>query len=310
MTFLSATLAISTSSETELKYSPEVANEVHAKIGPMVESSIHTNSSVQDTEDKKLAVTATGPFQGDGADPSQAELLIPQQFTVDWLAYSVSLNYNRLATSVFSPITHWHWYDPVPHSSLILGAVPSQHLLAKLKQEYQVEDIVNMCAEFKGHLETMRGLGLVQCWIPTRDFHTPSVENIWTGVRFIVKCDTQWQEIEEVKRGRIYIHCKAGRGRSATVVLCWLVYCYKLTTQEAQRILLKARAQARRHKYLSASRGGILLRTSPGTGEQQYARTKGLAGSIMSEPRRHALCMVHLFQISTSSEEALVDRYF
>ncbi|KAF8941986.1 hypothetical protein BGZ47_006974, partial [Haplosporangium gracile] len=106
--------------------------------------------------------TAEPPFDGDGADPSQAPAIIPPRSTFDWLAYTVSLNYNRLATSVFSPITHWHWYDPVPHTSIILGAVPSQHLLHQLQRDHAVQDIVNMCAEFKGHLQTMKELGLVQ----------------------------------------------------------------------------------------------------------------------------------------------------
>ncbi|KAG0220172.1 hypothetical protein BGX33_007121 [Mortierella sp. NVP41] len=178
--------------------------------------------------------TGTGPFEGDGADPAQAAALIPPRSTLDWLAYTVSLNYNRLATSVLSPITRWHWYDPIPHTSIILGAVPSQHFLAQLQRDHAVQDIVNMCAEFKGHLQTMRELGLVQCWLPTQDFHTPSVENIWAGVRFIDKCERHWKTLPEDQRGAIYVHCKAGRGRSATVVLCWLVYCYKLKPIEAQ----------------------------------------------------------------------------
>lgn len=42
------------------------------------------------------SIPGTGPFQGDGADPSQAAILIPQRSTLDWVAYTVSLNYNRV----------------------------------------------------------------------------------------------------------------------------------------------------------------------------------------------------------------------
>ncbi|KAG0290033.1 hypothetical protein BGZ96_006501, partial [Linnemannia gamsii] len=198
-----------------------------------------------------IALTmAEPPFEGDGADPAQAATMIPPRSTFDWLAYTVSLNYNRLATSVFSPITRWQWYNPVPHTRIILGAVPSQHLLAQLARDHAVQDIVNMCAEFKGHLQTMKELGLVQCWLPTKDFNTPSVQSIWAGVRFIDKCERRWSEGPEDSRGAIYVHCKAGRGRSATVVLCWLVYCYRLTVLEAQVILLKARGQVDKNVYL------------------------------------------------------------
>ncbi|KAF9910038.1 hypothetical protein EC991_007369 [Linnemannia zychae] len=203
-----------------------------------------TASSAETTTDAPLV-----PFEGDGADPA---LPVPPRSTLDWLAYTVSLNYNRLATSVFSPITRWHWFDPIPNTRIILGAVPSQHLLIQLQREYAVQDIVNMCAEFKGHLQTMKELGLVQCWLPTRDFSTPSLENIWAGVRFIEKCERGWREEapEHGQAGAVYVHCKAGRGRSATVVLCWLVYFYKLTVLEAQVILLKARGQVDKNVYL------------------------------------------------------------
>ncbi|KAF8918004.1 hypothetical protein BGZ58_004970, partial [Dissophora ornata] len=178
---------------------------VLTELDPLTETTTKSSDGLETDISPAEAVPSGGPFQGDGADPS---VLVPEQSTLDWLAYSVSLNYNRLATSVFSTFTRWHWFDPIPYSSLILGAVPSQQLLVQLQREYRVEDIVNMCAEFQGHLETMKELGLVQCWIPTRDFHTPTLESIWVGVRFISKCEARWQELPEAERGRIYIHCK------------------------------------------------------------------------------------------------------
>lgn len=69
-----------------------------------------------------------------------------------------------------------------------------------------------MCAEFKGHIQTMKELGLVQCWLPTRDFSTPSVESIWAGVRFIEKCEKGWRDDLEEKRGALYVHCKGKSG--------------------------------------------------------------------------------------------------
>ncbi|KAF9438094.1 Phosphatidylglycerophosphatase and protein-tyrosine phosphatase 1 [Entomortierella beljakovae] len=184
------------------------------------------------------------PFQGDGVDPSQADQLIPQRTVLEWVAYSVSLNYNRLATSVLFPVTRWQWHNTIPHTNIILGAVPTQQLLKQLHQERNLQNVVNMCAEFKGHLDTMKDLGITQCWIPTRDFHTPSLENIWIGVRFMSKCQVLSNQQEVSEPTHLYIHCKAGRGRSATVALCWLAFVFKLTIKEAQNILLEARGQA------------------------------------------------------------------
>ena len=41
--------------------------------------------------------------------------------------------------------------------------------------------------------------------------------------------------------GKVYVHCKAGRGRSATVVMGYLMKRYDLTPQEAQQRLVKVR---------------------------------------------------------------------
>ncbi|KAG9322642.1 hypothetical protein KVV02_002371 [Mortierella alpina] len=191
------------------------------------------------------SVSERGALEEDTAGSSHAMTLPPHQSLLDLVAYTVSLNYNRIATSrVLSPLTRWHWYDPIPHTPLILGALPSEHQLVHMQRYDKVQYIINMCAEFPGHSGTMSRLGLIQCWIPTRDFHTPSVDSIWRGVQFIEKFETGCSALPQSERGTIYLHCKAGRGRSATVALCWLVYTYSLTTIEAQRILLRARGQA------------------------------------------------------------------
>jgi atypical dual specificity phosphatase len=44
----------------------------------------------------------------------------------------------------------------------------------------------------------------------------------------------------------VYIHCKAGRARSATVALCWLVKYRNLTIERAQQQLLLARPHVNR----------------------------------------------------------------
>jgi atypical dual specificity phosphatase len=41
--------------------------------------------------------------------------------------------------------------------------------------------------------------------------------------------------------GKVYVHCKAGRARSATVVICWLVKYRGMTLNQAQQHLLRCR---------------------------------------------------------------------
>ncbi|KAG0021271.1 hypothetical protein BGZ80_002740 [Entomortierella chlamydospora] len=208
MTSTVTTPAINTSSEA-----------IGARTEVKPDAGTSQGSDIIEASAPELATTQKDPYQGDGVDPSKAAALIPQRTAIEWIAYSVSLNYNR-------------------------------QLLRQLQREQCLEDVVNLCAEFSGHIETMQELGLVQCWIPTRDFQTPSLESIWTGVRFISKCEARWQGLDESKRGSLYIHCKAGRGRSATVALCWLLFAYKLIPEQAQLVLLKARAQVDKDIYL------------------------------------------------------------
>jgi atypical dual specificity phosphatase len=49
------------------------------------------------------------------------------------------------------------------------------------------------------------------------------------------------------KGGKVYVHCKAGRGRSATVVLCWLVDAKNMTPDEAQSLLFEKRPHVNKH---------------------------------------------------------------
>ncbi|KAG0267467.1 hypothetical protein DFQ27_008758 [Actinomortierella ambigua] len=189
------------------------------------------------------------------------------------LTYAVSLNYNKLATSIFYPVTGWHWYDPIRNTVCILGAVPSHQDLVNLSTTYNVRHVINMCAEFPGHLDTMKKLSMQQCYIPTKDFHTPSIESLWRGVKYIedvttaaavaaTKAATSTNNEAEASSPsslastssaadaeqplvRIYLHCKAGRGRSASVAICWLVYDYDLTLAQAQKILLSCRGQSK-----------------------------------------------------------------
>ena len=38
-----------------------------------------------------------------------------------------------------------------------------------------------------------------------------------------------------------YVHCKAGRARSATIVMCWLIERHAMSPQDAQKVLVDIR---------------------------------------------------------------------
>ncbi len=128
-------------------------------------------------------------------------------------------------------LKHRRWWDYVDEG-VILGARPMTQDLANLYKE-GVRAVVNMCQEYPGPVADYKKLGIEQLWLPTVDFQHPSMEHVSQGVDFI-------QQV--VERGeKVYVHCKAGRARSATVVLCWLVKHRRMTIDEAQALLLVKR---------------------------------------------------------------------
>lgn len=76
-----------------------------------------------------------------------------------------------------------------------------------------VAAVVNCCDEYGGPSWTGK---IEHLHIPTVDHVEPSPEDLEKAVRFIE---------DHKKRGhRVYVHCKAGHGRSAAVVYAWLLH--------------------------------------------------------------------------------------
>ncbi len=124
------------------------------------------------------------------------------------------------------------WWDVLDGEPIILGALPFSRDASQLVSA-GVTGVINMCIEYRGPKNTYDKLGIEQLWLPTVDFTPPSLGDIRKGIQFINK------HIEA--GGKVYVHCKAGRGRSATVVLCWLMLRRGMTPDQAAVYLAKQR---------------------------------------------------------------------
>jgi atypical dual specificity phosphatase len=132
------------------------------------------------------------------------------------------------------------WWDRVD-ANVILGALPFRRDATKLKNE-RVTGVINMCEEYAGPKARYEQLGIEQLWLPTVDFNHPSEESVVEGAEFI--------ERHAKAGGTVYVHCKAGRARSATVVLWWFVRYRGMTPEAAQEHLLEARPHVNAKVYL------------------------------------------------------------
>ncbi len=144
------------------------------------------------------------------------------------LVYWPTLGWNVLLGRMLKVRAWWSRVD----DHVILGALPFRSDVDLLHRE-GVVGVINTCYEYGGPCDDYERVGIVQLHLPTIDFTTPTLENVERGVEFIR------QHAES--GGTVYVHCKAGRARSATVVACWLIASQGISPEEAQRILLQRR---------------------------------------------------------------------
>ena len=129
-----------------------------------------------------------------------------------------------------------NWWDRVD-DHLIVGALPFRSDVPALSAA-GVKAVVNTCDEYAGPVEAYRQAGIEQMRVPTTDFTPPTLEAIQHAVAFM--------DDHMADGGTVYVHCKAGRGRSATVALCWLVHAKGMTPEQAQTLLQEKRPHVNR----------------------------------------------------------------
>lgn len=170
-------------------------------------------------------------------------------FTQYYGNFCVALTYNEIRS-----FTDWNKWDPIitfDGKTIYLGGLPlksSTRNDAEALKELGVEAVLSVTEVFEVRSEgsftstssvtpdDWHELGIRQLQIPTSDFKTISIDKIRRAVEFM-----RWN----MENGRsVYVHCKAGRGRSLLVILCFLVEHCKFTALNAYQLATKKRPQA------------------------------------------------------------------
>jgi len=129
---------------------------------------------------------------------------------------------------VMARVSSRKWYDRID-KRVILGALPFRGMVETLRQE-NVKGIISLNENYELWLfsynkEGWKSHGIEFLQLPTRDiFEAPCQSKLREGVEFINRLKDE---------GTIYVHCKAGRTRSATLVGCYLVEQNKWTPEQA-----------------------------------------------------------------------------
>ncbi|XP_047943774.1 phosphatidylglycerophosphate phosphatase PTPMT2-like [Salvia hispanica] len=120
----------------------------------------------------------------------------------------------------------FRWWDQIDQY-LLLGAVPFPKDVPRLKH-LGVGGVITLNEPYETLVPTSLyyANGIDHLVIPTRDYlFAPSVGDINRAVDFIHRNALSGQTT--------YVHCKAGRGRSTTIVLCYLVRYKQMTPTAA-----------------------------------------------------------------------------
>jgi len=107
--------------------------------------------------------------------------------------------------------------------TVVIGGAPFGFLgyPKKLYNDYGVRGVINMCEEYHGPCKAYKELGMNELWLPTTDHFEPSLLDLQKAVAFIQKYKDL--DVDSDDKGRVYVHCRAGHGRSAAVVFAWLL---------------------------------------------------------------------------------------
>ena len=143
-----------------------------------------------------------------------------------WRYLSKLFNYPIIkAQDLYDEIFGYDWETIYPKFGIILGGIPKQKFLEDNKNS--IVGIINMCDESTGY--TFIDTFIDTLHLPTVDTYEPSLEYLWDAVEFIEQKLSSDESIDKF----VYIHCRAGVGRSATVSVAWLCYKFRMTPFEA-----------------------------------------------------------------------------
>uniref|UniRef100_A0A182M0E1 Phosphatidylglycerophosphatase and protein-tyrosine phosphatase 1 n=1 Tax=Anopheles culicifacies TaxID=139723 RepID=A0A182M0E1_9DIPT len=148
------------------------------------------------------------------------------------ITFYPSLFYNVM----MEKMTARNWYDRIDEN-VILGALPFRSMAQEMIKKENIKAVVSMNEDyelwaFSNNKARWAKLGVEFLQLETTDiFESPCQEKLWKGVqfmnRFLPVNDKMLQlpssEGPPAETGTIYVHCKAGRTRSATLVGCYLI---------------------------------------------------------------------------------------
>lgn len=131
-------------------------------------------------------------------------------------------------------------YDPID-DYIILGSIPRDFVNIGELKKLGVSKVLTMNEDWElDMVSDPKYAGIRRVQFSTPDFNAPSIDVIISSVREIIKHTNKSDP-----SGKLYVHCKAGKGRSAIVIICYHMVCKQCTVIEAIEYVKKRRPSLR-----------------------------------------------------------------
>jgi protein-tyrosine phosphatase len=152
------------------------------------------------------------------------------------------------------------WWTEIDEN-FVLGALPLEYQMDRIKA-LGITHVISVVEPFElepgivqpTQSEQWRTMGIEHKHIEAPDFYGVPTEKIHEGIKYI------HEELQKNPKAKFYIHCKAGRGRSATLLLC---YKMKTNNQEFD-------SKEKTYDYLKRLRPHINLNENQMLAAQDY----------------------------------------
>ncbi|KAM6160304.1 phosphatidylglycerophosphatase and protein-tyrosine phosphatase 1 [Erethizon dorsatum] len=170
---------------------------------------------------------------------------------------------------------HRDWYHRIDRT-VLLGALPLRSMTRKLVQDENVRGVITMNEEYETRFlcnssKEWKKVGVEQLRLSTVDMTgVPTLVNLHKGVQFAL----EYQSLGQC----VYVHCKAGRSRSATMVAAYLIQVHNWSPEEAIKVITSIRS----HIHITHGQLEVL--------REFYKAISPLTARRNTTHQRHELC--------------------
>jgi protein tyrosine phosphatase len=138
---------------------------------------------------------------------------------LQWL-FPRLLYFPSLLWNIVRENADWRWYDRIDNF-VLLGALPLKRHLKELVERQNVKGVISVNESYETRFFT----------VSMKEWESHGVEHIHLNVGEYFFAPSRLQiaaALDMIDRHKnmnqsVYVHCKAGRGRSASIVACYLI---------------------------------------------------------------------------------------